>query len=411
MISFAAMVVAVACSTYSEDLLHPQGRRNGRQGVLPSSGEWLEDSLSAYDTSLYVSGVRVLDGYDWRRDTLAGHFRAELVVYRDTVPALILPAGDDFEISPEPDTHHLLGGRLFTEYSTLSHTVIRCNGEECLRFEGREFLLGIVEKEGHLHTLSGRRGGDGFVYRVDGAAVLSKSGGKVFGSFREYSCPGTGALYEDDGRVCFCFSCSSSVMTMVRDGEETDVPAPVGTLEIHDARIVGGKLCSVCRRQDDAVLVHGEDVLPLGADWRSALSVRVYASGGSVVLAGSAPGGGALIIRQEDGSTFLLRRPNCLFLRSAGSYMALSIRGSTGMELLVDGKAAGYIPGRYLFLSPQTVGYSGGVASLLLNPADEPGPCMLWRAGEERVYDGVDYLTGMETVVSRSSSGRVPRPG
>ena len=196
-----------------------EGRYDGRSGCGPMTmalpavllmiacgisevGTWNGDALDDADDGLYdgtggvcyVTGVEYPGGHDWQNTESGTSPRCSLVVFADAVPALKLPVGDGYEISPDPDSHILAEGHLYTYFSKNGTTVLKRNGESLCRYNGDEVLSDMLVIEGNVHTLATRRSG-GFVYRVNGEALVERLSGDLFGR-----------LWRDGDEVCFAFS-------------------------------------------------------------------------------------------------------------------------------------------------------------------------------------------------------------
>lgn len=128
----------------------------------------------------YAVGVDYPQGYDWRTDDMMGSVRCSLVVFANGVPLMKLPVGDEYEISPDPDMHRVIEGNLYTDYSTDSETVIKRNGEQLIRYPGREMIVDIAVEDDLVYTLGQARDGKGFSFRVNGEELVSRSSGYVF---------------------------------------------------------------------------------------------------------------------------------------------------------------------------------------------------------------------------------------
>jgi len=181
------------------------------------------------DTAILFSAVRFPDGYDWQRDSSYGAADCELLLYRDFRPVLCLHSGPDACFVPDPDRHHLLSGHLYTERMAGGQTLIGRDGKELFRFEGREFLVGLLEDGPDLYTLSRKASGSGFTYRQNGRILLSHGSGVPYGSLEDPSYAPTGALYRDGEQIVFCFHTGKRTTAssyLVRNGEET----PLGSI-------------------------------------------------------------------------------------------------------------------------------------------------------------------------------------
>ena len=144
--------------------------------------------------TVYVTAVEYPDGYDWRADVEKGSVKCSLVVYADDVPVMKVPAGDEYEVSPDPDMHRMSDGHLYTDYSTDSETVIKKDGKEIFRYSGREMICGLLTEGEDVYTLGHPRRGEGFTYRKNGDVIVERNGGRSFAS-----------LYRDGTSICFAF--------------------------------------------------------------------------------------------------------------------------------------------------------------------------------------------------------------
>lgn len=189
---------------------------------------------AAMDTSVYFALTVFGEDYDWIRDTAYSSSTYSIVLYKNFDPILSLHSGESTCISPDADFQHLIGGHLYTERADASHTAIGKDGTELVRFAGRERLYGLVEKGGRLHTLSRNISGGQYSYRIDGELMLSIPDCTVFGSFDDTSYLPHGALYEDNGEICFCYLRSDGTYTgrdyrIVCDGRDSPTGYKYGT--------------------------------------------------------------------------------------------------------------------------------------------------------------------------------------
>ena len=180
-------------------------------------------SSSRPDTTLYYTAVRFPDSYDWQRDTAYGQTDFELLLCRDNTTLLTLPFGPDAPFCADPDRHHILGGHLYTERMLATETVVGRDGVELFRFEGREFLLGLLEDGENLYTLSRPASGKGFSYRKNGTPLLAHADGTVYGSLTDPSYGPGGALYRSSGKIVFYYwagYASNASLYLVQDGKD-----------------------------------------------------------------------------------------------------------------------------------------------------------------------------------------------
>ena len=146
-------------------------------------------------TVCYVTLMSYPDGYDWRSDWEKGSVKCSLVVLADGIPMMKVPVGDEYEVSSDPDMHRVIGGHLYTDYSTSSETVIKKDGHLLFRYPARELICGMLVDSSDVYTLGHSREVRGFTYRKNGEDLLERSEGRSFSR-----------LYADKGDICFAFS-------------------------------------------------------------------------------------------------------------------------------------------------------------------------------------------------------------
>lgn len=211
---------------------------------LPRLDYSTEDEPSVEtDTTIFVSAIIMNDDYDWRRDTAKRTCGCELVLLKDKEKILSLEVSEDNFISPDPDMHHIIDGHLYTDFSTKCETIIKCDGSIILRYPGREYLCGLLLKDGHLYTLGQNRDSDGFSLRKDGEAIYMKSSGTLSGSFSGTSYGSGGGLFIMDSDICFVYTqriAGKPRRYMVKGVDETELATPydegeLGYIMVSDA--------------------------------------------------------------------------------------------------------------------------------------------------------------------------------
>ena len=127
-----------------------------------------------------VVGVEYPDvDYDWNKSSGEAH-SANLVVYRDGEPVIRVPVSESGFVSEELDMHRYVGGHLYTDWSTDTHTVISRDGAELFRYPSAERIVLLNEKDGRVLTLGESRSGSGFSSRADGEPLFLGLDGYVF---------------------------------------------------------------------------------------------------------------------------------------------------------------------------------------------------------------------------------------
>lgn len=248
-----------ACSILEPDL--PIGRPrivDGPGGKSPDAEESVHDGHRA-DTLFYVSAVSFPVSYDWRRDTSYGATACTLKFFRGSEPLLSVAAGPSERISPSPDRHHIIGGRLYSQYQDIKGTTIKCGGAVAAEWPEPEYIIGLLPKDGALYTIGRSASSSGFTYRRDGEVLLKVDRGTVFGGFDKDSCPSTGALCEDGGAVCFAYKTELNGMQaayIVRDGE-AELLLCKGDTEIFDVKSLNGKVVMFYNENGIAQFISG----------------------------------------------------------------------------------------------------------------------------------------------------------
>lgn len=186
------------------------------------------------DTIVFVCGVTVPENYDWVRDTALGNGEGEVFLLENYRKKVSLKSGYSHGVSPDPDTHHIIGGDLYTDFSFSSETVLKKNGEELFRYEGRERIPWILQDGDVVRTLGVRRNGDGFSLRENGEAVLVRESGTI-----------VHGLHTDSGHNYFLYkrvSAGISTVFLVEDGLESPISLPETDGEISDMVVWGQEL-------------------------------------------------------------------------------------------------------------------------------------------------------------------------
>ena len=410
--SSAMLLLALACAPENFSL-NPVVSRNcvmGGSGGHSGGG----DSAAVIkppvrDTSVLVSAVEFPEDYDWQRDTAFGAVSGKVLLIRNGDRILEIPTGSSGKASLDPDMHHLVDGHLYTEYSDGSRTYLSCDGESLYTFDGREYLRGLLPLDGHLYTLSQRRDGNGFVLRRDGDVLMDKDAGIVLKSFSDYPDRQSGALYENEGKICFHYSKglgSDRVWYSVQDLAESQIYVYDG--ELLDARFFGDDLCVVStlsgrglqmtigKRQNVvqkaanpklsgvSLIKSGQEVLAIGR-----MKYTRPSSTGQVTCIWSYSGVKASV----DGSyQFVTDDENNIFLYGP------SPSGDSGTEV-VDSRCervssiGGMVP-----YSRRVAAMLGNQMYLALSPADSSGRTVLWSKGKETELAINGFLTDIDVI-------------
>lgn len=133
-----------------------------------------------YQIITYVSAFDYPDGYDWQSDPDRGHVKCSLVVFREGVPVLKVPVGNEYNVSPDPDMHRILDGQLYTDFSEGSETMLKKNGKPVLSYPAAEMICDLKVVDSDIYTLGHSRSGKGFSLRLNGDVLLEREAGYTF---------------------------------------------------------------------------------------------------------------------------------------------------------------------------------------------------------------------------------------
>lgn len=358
--------------------------------------------LTASDSCLLLCAAEVPESYDWRRDTACGRAEGRIVLYKNFTPVLSIEAGAQEETSLEPYTHHLLDGRLYTEYAGNAETIIKCDGQTLCRFAGRERLLGLLPLKDGLLSLGAPEEGGGFNLRKDGDMLLSVRNCRVFGGFGELACPRTGALYLDRGHWYFAY-CNGDACFLVRDGESKGVGLPQTVSRVLDLRVVGGETLAVGRSGSGCRLFKGKlgTALSSSLNWEGA-AILPYDKGIFVAGYGRNSRKEACNIVQDpaSGKEWLLAGGlNYPFCSDSGEVWALGIDGRSLTLSAADG--ALFSKSESLFMDRGCGTVAAGTLYLALSSTADGGKPCLWYGGEMRELDINGYLTAVEVSLAK----------
>lgn len=414
----AAAALSVACHPFE---LEPLGKgRPGNRGGTSDRRETGQTGSSEQegpggrtegptvrpDTVVYLTGVEYPEGYDWGRDTAYGAVSSTLVVFRNGQRWREVPAG----LSGAPDRHRFVDGHLYADHTTDTETVLLRDGEELFRYPGTEALRGFLVREGRVHTLGQDCGGKGFSYRIDGEAVFSRPVGEVLGDLGDGAYR-SGALYEDEGHVCFAFR--DTEYRMVCDGTSQAVSLPADVEEVFDLRMVGGQCYCTLRRRGSAVqpdlyvegrrfslganqggkaarlcriVPHGENVMVKGY-YETAGTVRQYVLWNMSQVERSYPQN----LRIYD---FYLSEDTCAFVGTSLSDGKTVLYPGEGVQRIMEGQ--------YRFLSPSCATLYGGKFYAALTGTGTTGN-ILWADGAVRAVPLRGPLTGVYVYAEQPS--------
>lgn len=368
----------------------PHGPGEGRAregGTTPDGPEPLP-----LDTTLLFSAVRFPDGYDWPRDTAYGSVPFQLLLYKDFEPVLTLPSGADACFVPDPDRHHLLSGHLYTERMADGATRIGRDGVELFRFPGREYLVGLLEDGEDLFTLSRPAKGPGFSFRKNGEALVCRTDGMPFGDLSDPSYGATGALYRDQGQVCFCFTAGDAAgrsFHSVRDGHETRLDGVGPGSQVLDLKLSDGQVL-VLDSSFQGYQLHDGRIWPDGKGFSVTGRFSTTASGTfSGFLADGSRDEPTLLCREEAVLYHTGRTASAVSVDEAGTVHWCNLK-ENGQEQLPC-----------YFLSPGCAVFTGSLPWLALTPRDTRRRPFVRIGTRVREVDINGYVSSLSVTIIR----------
>lgn len=239
LIFFFAVLIAVgafsACSGLEAPISIPRGNSLGRDsgaGTLPdgpisTKPPFPQDSLEFEQSTVYVCGVQ-------RPDRSSSVSR--LVLFRDGVKVCETPLTGSLVSGTDADTHFLVEGNLYLCIVSASETSVFKNGNKLFSYPMREYITGLLVREGEIWTIGRRLDTDGFTIRQNGREVF----GKLEGSAVE--------LYEDEGHIYTAYKVEvgdESHFYLVKDDSAVEVVPPNGG-SVLAARMSKGELWTLC---------------------------------------------------------------------------------------------------------------------------------------------------------------------
>jgi hypothetical protein len=362
-------------------------REGGRPVRAPR--DTVRQEPASPDTVVLFSAVRFPEDYDWQRDSAYGTVPFELLLYKDGSPVLTLASGTDPCFTTDPDRHHLLSGHLYTERAADGQTRIGRDGVELFRFDGREYLLGLLEDGADLYTLSRRVTEGGFTFRKNGSILLERPDGMPYGSLSDPSYAPTGALYRDSGSIVFCYRTRTGCF-LVLDGRETQSVLPVQ--DYLDFRICGGK------------------PVALGSDFKGnrLTEGRIWPEGDSYCVTGC-------FVNYAGARSYGCMRPTDSFLETVicreEAVLYHSPEASFGVAAGVDGRvylygagSTGLYPLPCYFPSPKCARAVGDKLLVALTPKDTAQPPRVRLGRQEKEVHIHGYISGVGIEISQPAS-------
>lgn len=344
---------------------------------------------------LFASAVDYPEGYDWRADPERGEVKCSLVVFREGIPVLKVPVGEEYLASSDPDMHRIIDGHLYTDYSTDSETIVKKDGKPLFSYPDPEMICDFQVRGGKVHTLGHSRSGRGFSYRINGEVVLERESGYSYGRIS----------FEDTlAVVAFAESIASSEGIVERHyvmsgGKVTQVAVRDDIKRVWDVACRNGEVCYLASLTgvQSPVLVSGQEITALSMPSSVHLvSCRINVLSSGVYIEGVLSDRGLLeCILWSPWNRYSLFPIGMTFSAACSSessmHYTMNPATDNGAGLIYRGGESLELPSGYACVSRQAMGFSSGMLSVGLSSL-EGGKPVLWVDGQLKELDVNGYI-------------------
>ena len=350
----------------------------------------------------FVSAFDYPDGYDWRSDPDRGHVKCSLVVFREGLPVLKVPVGNEYSVSPDPDMHRIIDGHLYTDFSDGTETLLKKNGKPVLSYPGAEMICDMKVKGSDIYTLGHSRTGQGFALRLNGSVLLSREAGYTFERI----------LIEDtEVSVAFAEPIVSSSGTVeryyvMRGGKVTQIALRDDIKQVWDVAVYGEEiyyLASLTGVQAP-VLVSSQGMTTLQMpSSMTVVSCRMNILEGGICVEGVLADGNQVqsVLWGTDfqyslfpkGMTF-----SALCFGEDGLHCTMNPASGMGAGLIFRGGERLEIPAGYACMSRSAMDFASGMLTVGLSSLKGEAPA-LWVDGRLKNLDINGYISCVTSVI------------
>lgn len=374
----------------------------------------IAESLSPYDTIIYIAGVQFPEGYDWQIDTMAAEEKGELVLYKGTELLVSVPVSYDNCVSADPDMFRIADGHLYSDFCDNKQTIVKCDGKEIFRYDGREQMCGFAVKGKDVWTLGQDRSGEGGLsLRKNGKVVHSHEGGFILGNLAD-TYNRQGALSFVDGEPVFFYYyigqgalSRSTHCVMVKGTSTTELDVPKNFNRIMDAKLIDGVPVMVGQmgttRNMLSIVKKGTVVSYTLVGFDKLGNCRITPVGdGNLLLSGECFASGLVTgyICDKDGNNLFYDIEGRLIglYVSEGIDVILSC-GENGADptITTNGRSVGHA-GRYLYISAKSAVLLEKLYFIALNPAGKERPFLL-RGSKKSTIDFNGFVSELDIQV------------
>ena len=367
------------------------------------NGVWTGPSISPPASSksiTYVSAFNYPRDYDWIADPDRGAVKCSLVVFREGVPILKVPVGDEYMVGPDPDMHRIVGGHLYTDYSTDEMTIIKKDGKPLIEYPRAEMICDFQVVNENVHTLGHSRSGNGFSYRINGKVVLERDSGYTFERI---------AIEDSTISVAFSEQIASSSGTIERyyvmtNGKVSQVALRDDIKKVWDVATYRGEVVYLASLTGVSapVLVYKNGMMALSMPMLLTLvSCRMNVLPGGIFVEGVVADGNQVqsVIWDADSWFTLFQKGLTFSAVCMGDdvvHCALNPASGTGAGLIYRGGEKLSMPLGYACMSRSAMDFSSGMLSVGLSSLIGGKP-ILWVDGQTKELDVNGYISSISS--------------
>ena len=319
------LAVSLSCSRQDLELLGGKLRNDTIRGGASDGTDGargLEYAAFSYDA-----------GFDWPAAAPGSEVPFELIRYRSDAELFRLQGGRDNCIDPDPDHHHIVYGKLFTQYADAVSLSVAVDGKRLFDSDRPEILAGVMVDGEDIYSLCVSRP-KGFTLRKNEAILLRRSEGVVFGSLSDPSYSPGGALYMDGGDMVFCYcveEMQSRRIYCVRNGKENLLKLEADAIAVLDGKMKGGNALILpsyykgCRLMDGRIWTGGKQV-----------TFSAYVEGIGSVVCGERYGQEAKILSPSRGKILHCGEVDYVLLDNGSGLVTLTTGERGGSRIYMD---------------------------------------------------------------------------
>ena len=346
----------------------------------------------------YMTAADYAKGYDWRADVARETVRCSLVVYADGITAMKVPAGESYEISSDPDMHRIVGGHLYTDYSSSGETIIKKNGTFLFSYPAEEHISDMRVIGEDVFTLGEARSGDGFSFRKNGLTKVFRENGSLIGSLKSCGDSLTFTFCEEirsaEGSHMRYYSVNGSKVSQIalRD----DIVRVWDAMQIEDEVIYIATLTGV----PQPVVVMQEKMyalnMPKGATMISCSMFRLGQKTGVEGLYRTSAGvrNSALWINGECVETFAGLTISALCTEGDGIFCVMNPPSSSSQGSIYRAGEIYEMPRGYACMGNQSLAVVGGIMYVGLSSYTGENP-LLWKDGQTTRLNVNGYISSL----------------